>query len=116
VFKKITVFYTVLIICVSLIPIPKLPFPEFDLSDKSLHLIAYFIMSFMWFRLGFLESNKINWNYFFLVLSTALITEILQGVLPIGRYFEIADMIANCIGILLGLIISYIYIIKNKVT
>jgi len=116
VFKKITIFYTALIICVSLIPIPKLPFPEFSLSDKSLHLIAYFIMSSMWLRLGFFESNKIKWSYFFLVFSTALITEILQGVLPIGRYFELADMAANCIGILLGLIISYIYIIKNKET
>jgi len=116
VFKIITISYTALIICVSLIPIPQLPFPEFSLSDKSLHLIAYFIMTVMWLRLGFLESNKIKWNYFFLVLLTALTTEILQGVLPIGRYFEIADMIANCIGILLGIIISYIYIIKNKVT
>ena len=115
-FKKITICYTLLIICVSLIPIPKLPFPEFSLSDKSLHLIAYFIMSVMWLRLGFLESNKIKWNYFFLVLFTALITEILQGVLPIGRYFEIADMVANCIGIVLGIFVSYIYIIKNKVT
>ena len=105
-FKIITISYTALIICVSLIPIPQLPFPEFSLSDKSLHLIAYFIMTVMWLRLGFLESNKIKWNYFFLVLLTALTTEILQGVLPIGRYFEIADMIANCIGILLGIIIS----------
>jgi len=116
VFKKITIFYTGLIIFVSLIPIPKLPFPEFSLSDKSLHFIAYFIMSVMWLRLGFLESNKIIWNYCLLVLFTAIITEILQGILPIGRYFELADMIANCIGILFGVIISYILIIKNKVT
>ena len=115
-FKIITISYTALIICVSLIPIPQLPFPEFSLSDKLLHLIAYFIMTVMWLRLGFLESNKIKWNYFSLVLFTALITEILQGILPIGRYFEIADMVANCIGILLGFIISFIYIIKNKVT
>jgi len=113
-FKKITIFYTGLIICVSLIPIPKFPFPEFSLSDKSLHLIAYFIMSVMWLRLGFLESNKIKWNYFSLVLFTALITEILQGILPIGRYFEIADMVANCIGILLGLLLTSFIIIKIK--
>ena len=117
-FKNITIFYTVLIISFSLIPIPKLPFPEFNLFqlDKFIHLVVYLIMSFMWFRLGFLESNKIKWNYFFLVLCIALITEILQGVLPIGRYFELADMIANCIGILFGFIISYILIVKNKVT
>ena len=115
-FKKNTICYTLLIICVSLIPIPELPFPEFSLSDKFLHLIAYFIMSVMWIRLGILESNKIKWNYSFLVLFTALTTELLQGILPIGRYFEIADMIANCIGIVLGIFVSYIYIIKNKVT
>ena len=115
-FKKITLLYTLFIICSSLIPIPKLPFPEFSVSDKSLHLIAYLIMSIMWIRLGFIESKKIKWNYFLLVISIALITEILQGILPIGRYFEIADILANCIGLLLGFGVSYFYIIKNKVT
>ncbi|MAU64186.1 MAG: hypothetical protein CMC38_07610 [Flavobacteriaceae bacterium] len=115
-FKKITLLYTLFIICISLIPIPKLVFPGFSISDKSLHLIAYLIMSIMWIRLGFIESKKIKWNYFLLVLSIALITEILQGILPIGRYFEIADILANCIGLLLGFGVSYFYIIKNKVT
>jgi|TARA_B110000305_G_scaffold239688_1_gene308197 VanZ family protein len=116
VLKKVTFLYTVLIIIISTIPIPQLPFPKFELFqfDKFLHLIVYLIMSVMWLILGFLEIKKIKWSYLALVFFIGLITEICQGILPIGRYFEIADIIANSLGILIGFSISSLYILKNK--
>ena len=114
--KKVTFLYTVLIIIISTIPIPQLPLPKFELFqfDKFLHLIVYLIMSVMWLILGFLEIKKIKWSYLTLVFFIGLITEICQGILPIGRYFEIADIIANSLGILIGFSISSLYILKNK--
>ncbi len=115
-FKKITLLYTSFIILISIIPIPKLPLPEFNLLqwDKFFHLIVYLIMSFMWLRLGYLKSKIFKWNYVFIVILVGFFTELCQGILPLGRYFEIADIIANFIGIFTGTSISYFYIFKNK--
>ncbi|MFL2638599.1 MAG: VanZ family protein [Flavobacteriaceae bacterium] len=114
--RKIAIIYSLFIIVISLIPIPRLPLPEFNLSDKLWHGLAYMIMTFLWLSVNLITSKKIEFKYIFFVISVALITEILQGVLPIGRYFEIADMVANFIGILFGYIIVVSFISKNKVT
>ena len=100
----------------SLTPIPRLPFPTFDLSDKFYHVIVYFVMMLVWLRVGFISSKKMELKYIYLVIAIALITEILQGVLPIGRYFEFADMVANFVGIVLGFITYKLLISKNTLT
>jgi VanZ family protein len=71
-------------------------------------------MAIMWIRLGFLETGDLNWNYIKIVIFIAIITEFCQGFLPIGRYFEIADIIANMTGILIAFFLSKIHILKNK--
>ena len=117
-FKKVTIIYTLLIIFISLIPIPQLPLPKFDLFqwDKFFHLLVYLIMSLMWLRLGFFQTNSLKYSYLIIVVLIGLITESLQGLLPIGRYFEIADIIANFFGILIGLALTKLYIFKNKLS
>jgi VanZ family protein len=71
-------------------------------------------MAIMWIRLGFLETGEFKWNYIKIVIFIAIITEFCQGFLPIGRYFEIADIIANMTGILIAFFLSKIHILKNK--
>ncbi len=117
-FKKATIIYTLLIIFISLVPIPRLPLPKFDLFqwDKFFHLLVYLIMSLMWLRLGFFQTNSLKYSYLIIVVLIGLITESLQGLLPIGRYFEIADIIANFFGILIGLALTKLYIFKNKLS
>ena len=114
--KKLTILYTLSIFLVSIIPIPKLPFPEFVLFewDKFFHLCAYLIMAIMWIRLGFLETGDLKWNYIRIVIFVAIITEFCQGFLPIGRYFEIADIIANMTGIIIAIFLGKSFILKNK--
>ena len=70
----------------------------------------------IWLRVSFISSKKMELNYIYLVIAIALITEILQGVLPIGRYFEFADMVANFMGIVLGFITYKLLISKNTLT
>jgi len=115
-FKKLTILYTLSILLVSIIPIPKLPFPEFNLFewDKFFHLCAYLIMAIMWIRLGFLETGDLKWNYIRIVIFVAIITEFCQVFLPIGRYFEIADIIANMTGIIIAIFLGKSFILKNK--
>ena len=116
VIKKVTILYTLLIVIISLIPIPQIPFPETSLFqwDKFFHMLVYLVMSMMWITNGFLNTKKFKWSYLLNVFFLGLLIEFFQYILPIGRYFEIADIIANGLGILLGFLISYSYLLKNK--
>ena len=113
--KKVTLLYTLLIIIISLIPIPHIPLREtsFFQWDKFFHLLVYLIMSLMWITNGFLKTKKFKWSYLFYVFFIGLLIEFFQFLLPNGRCFEIEDVIANGLGILLGFSISYLYIFKN---
>ncbi len=114
--KKVTILYTLLIVIISLIPIPQIPFPEtsFFQWDKFFHTLVYLVMSMMWITNGFLNTKKLKWSYLFNVFFLGLLIEFFQYILPTGRYFEIADIIANGLGILLGFSMSYYYLLKNK--
>ncbi len=116
VIKKVTILYTLLIVIISLIPIHQIPFPETSLFqwDKFFHTLVYLVMSMMWITNGFLNTKKLKWSYLFNVFFLGLLIEFFQYILPIGRYFEIADIIANGLGILLGFSMSYYYLLKNK--
>ena len=115
VIKKVTILYTLLIVIISLIPIPHIPFTETSLFqwDKFFHLIVYLLMSIMWIINGFLNTKKFKWSYFFFIFFIGILIEFFQHILPTGRFFEIADIITNGLGILLGFSISYLYILKN---
>lgn len=74
-------------------------FPGFD---KLLH---FSIFGFLGFCI-LVSFPKINRSTFFLIgLSYALITEILQELMKLGRSLEILDVIADMIGFALGIIV-----------
>jgi VanZ family protein len=105
-FLRATLIYTLLIVIISLVPIPNLSLPEFKLLelDKLIHLSMYFVMSILWMRLQSFNNSYFPWRNLLIVFLIASLTEFLQGVLPVGRYSDWADFIANSVGILLGII------------
>ena len=111
--KKIPIYYTLLLILLSLIPLPDLGFPSFKLfeMDKLIHFIMYSIFIIVW---GLnIELNKIK--IIKLVIYSILLGlffEILQHALPFGRYFDLGDFVANSIGVLFGAFI--LYYLKKK--
>ena len=115
-FLRATWIYTLLIVIISLVPIPNLSLPEFKLLelDKLIHLSIYFIMSIMWMRLQSFSDKFFPWKNLLIVFFIASSTEFLQGALPVGRYSDWADFIANSAGILLGIIAYSLYISKIK--
>ena len=115
-YKKVTLVYTLLIVIISLIPIPDFPIPEFKLFelDKFIHLSMYYVMSIMWIRLDYFNESSFPFKSLLLVFIIASLTEFLQGVLPIGRYIDWADFIANSTGILIGILTYRLYFSKNK--
>ena len=115
-FRKVTLLYTFFIVIISLVPIPHLSLPEFKLFelDKFIHLSIYFVMSIFWMRLQSFENSYFPWRNLLVVFLIASLTEFLQGALPVGRYSDWADFIANSVGILLGIIAYSLYISKIK--
>ena len=115
-FLRATWIYTLLIVIISLVPIPNLSLPEFKLLelDKLIHLSMYFVMSILWMRLQSFNNSYFPWRNLLIVFLIASLTEFLQGVLPVGRYSDWADFIANSVGILLGIIAYSLYISKIK--
>jgi|TARA_B110000967_G_C18759674_1_gene497131 VanZ family protein len=115
-FLRATLIYTLLIVIISLVPIPNLSLPEFKLLelDKLIHLSIYFIMSIMWMRLQSFSDKFFPWKNLLIVFFIASSTEFLQGALPVGRYSDWADFIANSAGILLGITTYSLFFSKIK--
>lgn len=73
--------------------------------DKLIHFTIFFLLGFF-FRLRFPKTPLL---YFFLILiSYALLTEILQDIMKLGRSLEVLDAVADTLGLSLS------YYIYNK--
>jgi len=112
-FSLIVCFYTLSIIILSLVPVPNLKIPEFNLiqSDKLIHVVMYFIMLLIWVKSNILNDSSLRLKTFLVVFLISVSLELLQGTSFIKRYFEVADLIANSFGIILsyGLFVLYPY-------
>ena len=114
----IVLFYTTSIIIVSLVPIPNLTLPKFNLLqlDKLFHFIVYFIMFLGWKESKIFKKDRLYFKCLLIVFLVGLFTEILQGTRFIERYFELADLFANSLGILFSYLIFVLYPLKKNHT
>lgn len=108
-FRLAAYIYTLLIAVVCLMPMPHVSNVPKD-SDKLVHLLAYLFFTIIWF-LGFYLSNKKQIYSRSLIKSVVLgvfygiLIEVIQGVATVSRSADFKDFIANCIGILTGVIL-----------
>ena len=81
--------------------------------DKLIHFTIFFLLGFF-FRVRF---PKVSLLYYFLILiSYALLTEILQDVMNWGRSLEFLDAIADTLGLSLAYYIYNRYVkFQNKI-
>ena len=111
--SKITVYYTLFLIILSLIPVTDLGFPKFQLFeiDKVVHFVMYFSLTMLW---CFASKNFYRSNFKLLLFAIFFgsVLEIFQHILPFGRYFDLGDLLANSLGAIFGIII--LYYIKKK--
>lgn len=89
--------------------------PKIAVSDKGIHFIFYAIFAFLlYFPL------RVNTKRSFTFVTTSLlvllvgftlgaVVELIQHYFIIGRFGEYLDILANTIGLLVGLLISEIY-------
>tara|TARA_B100000886_G_C20151712_1_gene378330 strand:- start:1 stop:360 length:360 start_codon:yes stop_codon:yes gene_type:complete len=111
--SKIAVYYTLFLIILSLMPVPNLGIPRFQLFeiDKLLHFIMYFSLTILW-CLASENFYSSNLKLLLFAIFFGLTLEIFQHILPFGRYFDFGDLLANSLGVLFGIII--LYYIKKK--
>lgn len=110
------VFYTGCIILLSLLP-PN-DFPKMSLfpgADKVVHFLMYFFFSVI--GAWALKAEVISRNYFItaiLMVSWGMLMEILQLNMHIGRSFSWFDMLANVVGVLVGVLTYRLFVITSK--
>ncbi len=111
-----SVSYTIVLIVVSFINLHSVPKLGSSFDDKVYHLLAYLLLAFFWviyFRL--LNKNYSSLTPFISVLLFGTIIESLQHQLNPNRTFDVYDILANCIGTILGTLIALrLNIIKLK--
>ena len=114
----IVFLYTTSIIIVSLVPIPNLTLPKFNLlqPDKLFHFIVYFVMFLGWKESKIFKKDRLYFKCSLIVFLVGLFIEILQGTSFIERYFELADLLANSLGILFSYLIFVLYPLKKNHT
>ena len=111
--SKIAIYYTLIILILSIVPVPDIGFPRFHLFeiDKLMHFFMYFSLTILWyFAFEIFYSSYLKLLLFAIFFGFVL--EIFQHLLPFGRYFDLTDLSANTLGVIFGIII--LYCIKKK--
>lgn len=93
----------VLAIIVCLVPMNELPQPP-GLNDKSEHIIGYVLLS-CWFA-GIYPKSR-YWIIGVGLAVMGVLVEFAQGAMHLGRQADPYDVLANCIGVLLGMLLSW---------
>jgi VanZ family protein len=75
---------------------------DFDMSDKFVHALAYFVLMF-WFS-GIWRRER-HWILAIAIFAFGVAIELAQGITP-SRSLELADAAANAGGILLALVLA----------
>ena len=102
--KPVTIFLLLIITFLSLYPLTKLP--ELPGTDKTHHLVAYFLLAL---PSGLKKPNK--WILFiFLFIIFGGVIEMIQPY--VNRYGEWLDFFANTIGVIFGFFLGVI--LNNK--
>lgn len=112
-FIYIAIAITIAVVYLSLIKMPKLNVTiKFGHLDKIQHCIAYLCLSLSW-----LVSTKKRIKKFIVVLLCivfGMIIEVLQHTLTSYRTGDVLDVVANTIGILIGLLVFNKYSKKKS--
>ena len=95
--------FIVCAITLSLIPGQKLP--HTGVSDKFEHALAYALLT-LWFAGIYPRSSY--WRVGIGMFALGIAVEIAQGAMPFGREMDFRDVVANSIGIALGLVTAYV--------
>ena len=109
------IFYTSALATLSLVNLNNVTARSPKNSDKVFHFLAYCLLALVWyivFKYGFKWSQTKSLVVTgFLSISFGVLIEYLQGNFTETRQFDVFDILANSLGVILTLLIL---VIKNK--
>lgn len=98
-------FFVVMAIVANLVPPQRLPLPS-GINDKLEHITGYTLLT-LWFT-GIYPRSRYLVIAFSLFVMGVLI-EFAQGAMHVGRTADVHDVIANCVGIGVGLMLASLW-------
>lgn len=111
-FFIIAIGITLCITYLSLMKAPKVVL--YNASDKIFHIIAYFTLTICWL-FSFLKKPSLKYSIVIFCFLFGIIIEFIQQSLTSYRTGDYKDVLANMIGIVLGLLTFNLVFKKNKV-
>jgi VanZ family protein len=110
----LSVVYTVILVVVTLIDLSGVPKLGSSFDDKIYHLLAYLILGGLWtttVRLG--AQKKSGWFVLIWLLVFGIALELFQNQINPNRTYDLVDLAANCVGVILGTLIARIVHIEK---
>ena len=112
----VAIIYSIWLTTVSLIDLKNVPRLGSSFDDKIYHFIAYFLLAVLW--ITYFNTSKKKQATLVVFISTIIfgvILELLQHQLNPNRTYDNYDLLANCLGVVIGTLIAVrIKIIKLK--
>mgnify|MGYP003650224507 FL=1 len=103
----IAIVYTIALVIASLINLNGVPSLGSSFDDKIYHFIAYLGLGFLWITYLKPKKKKRNLVIVFLCLILfGVVLEVMQHKLNPNRTYDTYDLIANCLGVILGTLIA----------
>jgi VanZ family protein len=101
--------------------LPDIDFWAIDIEDKLAHVAVFGILGVLAFKARFdhLGKSPLDRKAYWLIVSLgwayAAFTEIMQGLVFVGRFASVKDFIADCIGMLLGMVLArYWFVTRSR--
>ena len=112
----VTVIYTVALVIASLINLSRVPSLGSSFDDKIYHFFAYFGLAVLW--ISYFKPIKKKYTLTVVLIGLILfgiVLELIQHQLNPNRTYDNFDLMANCLGVIIGtLIAARLNIIKLK--
>lgn len=91
-------------------PAPDLPELDVPMSDKWAHFLVFAVLFFLWAQALSVKNNRplSSVKLFFALVFYGIIIEVIQDLWYVSRTGDLMDVMANTVGILLGLILFHL--------
>lgn len=92
-----------------------IPDTGIEFQDKIFHFGAYLVLAFLWglFAFSLKKTNTIFYAFTGTFLF-GIILELVQEIINPLRTYDVYDLLANCIGVVVGTVFVYYYSNKRK--
>jgi VanZ family protein len=110
-------FWTLLILFLSFKSPSNVPNITIQNADKVVHFMFYFVFVFLWYRYLFFIKKTKKMHVFILsvvAITIGILVEIGQGYFTATRQSDVFDIVANSLGTIAGIFVSFALLNKER--